>query len=803
MSLANSVFTAIPLLALALTAKPPNQTGVSGLGEIAAADPVRFAVDLACEGDSRPKLLVRWDRGTFVLTRLTGSFCRDDPGIDPAPHGGTNFDTLAGGGFGVFRGVAGAHATFTFAAAGTRALPDYAEITVTAPDGTVVLEVAGVVRGRLDARGSVSPTESPGEDPVDALHSAVIDAAGRSWGYRFARLPARAFIEEPQSVETKPGGDPVPPPKIHPDLTRRIEFGDPDERLLVLLNRFDPVVLRHLPDLWRAMRCDDPLRVQFTRALARAITALRRQRERSTEAFLEDFRGGAHDIEVVRQFWLVNGFLAELRLGDVVALAARDDVLFVEPTHHDVPPPMDDGDPSNDIAVGRQLVNSDWLAAQPGMDGGCIGILDTGVRRTHVLFTAPPDDNLRIDTTDCDGGGPTCGDGSLPNFNATDVWNHGTGTASVLTGNEAYGPRFRGVTDILLDSWKVYPTNQNNPVVGIVAASVTALERAIASMDRVIIAELQLPLPSTSVLATTVDNAFEAGAVVVAAAGNCAVNDSCTSATGTPRPATIRSPANAHKVLGVGAYNLVSLATGDYQSYGPTEDLRIKPDIQAPTDAETASRCGHQDMGGTMGARDCIGPSAPDHSLRRFGGTSGSTPFAGGVAALVRNSLRKFGTWEPGSTYARMIMKGDRVHPYDEREGAGRLRLDTCTLSHWGKVNIVPSLQTINVPVVQIPIQVAAGFDRIEAAIWWPENATAFHNDIDLYLLDPNGNEVAKGVHGTSVFERVEVANPVAGTWIVKIKTYKQLTPQRIYWAADLVGCDVAIDPGDLPPVLP
>jgi hypothetical protein len=793
---------AIPLaLATGVTCQPPPR--MNGGGELAVGgELVGIALNVGCAGSEPRYLEVGWSRGEFRLTELAASFCRDDPALDPGTPVAT-FDTLTGGGFGTWRGAAGAHASFTFADAGEGALPDYAELTITAPDGEVVLDAAGVVQGGLEARGRPVLAEAPGEDPTDARHAAVVDAAGRSWGLSFARLPASAFVEEPQAVVAKPGGTPTAPPKVHPVLAAQVASGDPDDRAQVLMNRFDPEVLHALPDLWRALRCDDPLRAQIDPRLAAAIDLLRLRRELATESFLADFRGGAHDIRVAEQFWLVNGFVADLRLGDVADLAARDDVLFLQPAHlGTAPPAIDDGDPGNDILVGRQLVNSDFLRAQPGLDGGCIGLLDTGVRQTHVLFSAPPRDNLRFELTDCDGGGPSCQDGGLPTFHPQDGWNHGTGTLSILSGNDVYGPRFRGVTDVQVDSWKVYHTGSTT-VIGDGPAAVVGFQRALESQDRVIVAELQHPEPATGMVATAADNAFELGAVVVAAAGNCAVDDDCSEPEGTPQPGTIRSPAIAHKVIGVGAYRLGSLDTPDYQSSGPTEDLRVKPEIQAPTDAEAASQCGYQDASdGT--ARGCVSASAPDLSLLRHGGTSGSTPFAGGVAALIRNALRKLGTWEPGHTYARMILKADRTSPYHAREGAGRLQLDVCTVSHWGKVKIVPNVQTLgNVPAVLIPIEVASGFDRIEAAIWWPEKATASHDDVDLYWVDPNGVEVAQGVHDHGVFERVEVADPVGGSWTLKIKSYTYLSLQQIYWAADLVGCDVAIAPTDLPPLMP
>ena len=77
------------------------------------------------------------------------------------------------------------------------------------------------------------------------------------------------------------------------------------------------------------------------------------------------------------------------------------------------------------------------------------------------------------------------------------------------------------------------------------------------------------------------------------------------------------SPGSAHKVIGVGSVDVQTLALAPTQSRGPTADGRIKPDLQAPTNTETAS-------------------NASDTALRVFNGTSGATPYAGGAAALAR-----------------------------------------------------------------------------------------------------------------------------------------------------------------------
>lgn len=72
---------------------------------------------------------------------------------------------------------------------------------------------------------------------------------------------------------------------------------------------------------------------------------------------------------------------------------------------------------------------------------------------------------------------------------------------------------------------------------------------ALARGDDIIVAEIQVLEDQTGIIATAADNAYDTGAIIIAANGNCAINDAC-AGTGTPRPRTVRSPAIAHKVIG-------------------------------------------------------------------------------------------------------------------------------------------------------------------------------------------------------------------------------------------------------------
>jgi hypothetical protein len=211
--------------------------------------------------------------------------------------------------------------------------------------------------------------------------------------------------------------------------------------------------------------------------------------------------------------------------------------------------------------------------------------------------------------------------------------------------------------------------------------------------------------------------------------------------------------------LGVGAYQVDTLAQYAAQSRGPARDGRYKPDLQAPTGTETASATG-------------------DNALRVYGGTSGAAPYVGAAAMLMRNWLERYGSREHGHAYAWMIHSGQRAWPYNNTVGAGPIQMPVNGWMYWGKLN-VRHRRTIN-----IPINVPAGWRTFEAALWWPESVRRPHNDVDVHLIDPNGVVRASGISAGSIFERVTVTGPLTpGVWRIRVRGFRVPTQtQQVYW---------------------
>ena len=136
-----------------------------------------------------------------------------------------------------------------------------------------------------------------------------------------------------------------------------------------------------------------------------------------------------------------------------------------------------------------------------------------------------------------------------------------------------------------MDSWKVYPdsTDAKGRCNGGLNtdATVRAFEQAVFWFDRIIVAEMQGSGNESSTISQAADAAFDAGSAVIAANGNNGNNGGTSG--------SVNVPANAHKVIGVGAFDTESGNQYNNQSLGPTSDNRFKPDIQTPNRSETAS----------------------------------------------------------------------------------------------------------------------------------------------------------------------------------------------------------------------
>ncbi len=590
----------------------------------------------------------------------------------------------------------------------------------------------------------VAPQQAPdlreSEDVANRIFAAKISKA-RVTKFTVTDIPETAFSSKPFE-KNKPPEKSHTSGKIHPLLQRWLESRPAAD--------IERIVISFRDDM-RIPRFPEP-------ANERRDSATNRRAAERADQIVSEIRAKRAEGYQRLQFWLVRALLVRMPIGSVPKLAERSDVTYLEPQQ------TEDKPPQNDVRAGRGRLNSDPYF-NVGLPFGFIGLLDTGMLFTHVQFNSPSHIDFR---RDCVNGGADCNTGTL-NVN-DDCWNHGTSSAAIITANARQGAAFRGVTEVTLDSFKVYPStfNGTNCTGGLdTAAAIRGFEQAVRVLDRVIVAEMQGSGNHLSSLCTAADNAFDSGAVVIAANGNNG-----------PNAGTVNTPASGHRVIGIGNFDVQTLAQINSQSRGPTSDNRFKPDVQAPTNTNTAST-------GCPFGQSC---AQSNTALRVFGGTSGATPYGAGAAALLRNWLRGTSfSIDPGQVYAQIILSGQQPFPFNNTSGAGPLRLPTDGWAWWGKVNVSDG-QTIN-----IPIGVSGSPNRVDAAIWWPEYAFQIfgmtiepHNDIDLSIIDPSSAVRGSSVSVSSVFERARASGSIPlGTWTVQIRGFNvPFAPQTVYWAA-------------------
>ena len=576
------------------------------------------------------------------------------------------------------------------------------------------------------------------EDPFNQLNTITFENA-KITQREVSEIPQDAFSRDP--FDDKQAADSLRVPaveKLHPVLRQLLNDRPGEERIRILINFRDDVQIPRFPQPFLEQPRDSRAN---QRATARAQELIDQIQQRRAAAYdtLTAQMSERYQAEVIATFWLINAMTVEAPLQAVRALLQRDDVVYIEPDDGGEQPPQNANN-NDDVQDGRALIVSDPYF-NLGQTNGYIGLLDTGLRFTHVQFNSPSTIDFRFDCTDgaCD---------NNPDI-TDDCWNHGTSTAAIITGNNRQGNAFRGITGITLDSFKIYPAGCGG-LNG--TATVQAFQTAVAVLDRVIVAEMQSGQNDTGAISTAADNAFDSGAVIIAANGNNGPGDD-----------TVNAPAIAHKVIGVGNFDVQSQNQINSQSRGAAPDNRFKPDIQAPTNTETAS-------------------NASDTAFRIFGGTSGATPYASGAAALLRNWLRgNRGGIDPGQVYAQLILSGSQPYPFNNTSGAGPIRMPVNGWGCWGKVS-VRNGETINIRF-NVP---GGAHDVFDGALWWPETAAQTHNDIDLHLIDPNGVTRDFSISIPSVFERARVTGTIQpGTWTVRIRGFSVPTgSQTVYWTA-------------------
>ncbi|MFK7928351.1 MAG: S8 family serine peptidase, partial [Myxococcota bacterium] len=450
--------------------------------------------------------------------------------------------------------------------------------------------------------------------------------------------------------------------------------------------------------------------------------------------------GGA----VREHFTLAGAMLVKVPAEQLQRLAALPQVRHLEAEEAGELPP-------DSVADGRDRISSDPYFNGGATGSGFIALLDSGVRTSHTLFTSP--DHIWI-TEDCVYGDAFCSDTGDWRYNPDDdCWDHGTSTAAIITGNGDLGDASRGVTGGWLDSWKVYGRSCGGLNT---TAVLRAYDEAVRWGDQIIVAEMQSGQSDSGSIASAADSAFDSGSITIAANGNNG-----------PNSGTVNSPAIAHKALGIGAYDVDSLAHQSYQSEGPTPDNRYKPEVQAPTNADTAS-------------------TASSTTINNFGGTSGATPFAAGAASVFADwfNMTARTAANGGKIYASLINGGTRAWgQFNNVQGVGPFELPLGGTFYTGSRNVSHHENEV------ISFNVPAGTTQVRATLWWAEDQGASHGDVDLYIRDHYNITRDSSTSGPSVFEHAIANNPsYTGTWDLRVYGYNIPSTVTVYYAVHVVN---------------
>jgi serine protease AprX len=356
------------------------------------------------------------------------------------------------------------------------------------------------------------------------------------------------------------------------------------------------------------------------------------------------------------KFEHLNGALVSLKAGQLKALAANSNITYISP----------DRKISANLEFAEPTVNAN-TAFQYGWTGAGIGVavIDSGVYYSH------PDLRPRVVYSQSF----VAGDSSTK-----DAYGHGTHVAGIVGGNafSSAGPNylftFRGIApQATLINLRALDSNGQ----GTDSSVINAIERAIQLKKTFNIRVINLSLGRTvfesytlDPLCQEVEKAWQAGLVVVAAAGN----DGRDNSMGTNGYSTITAPGNDPYVITVGAMKDMGtvVRTDDliasYSSKGPTLlDQVVKPDIVAPGNSIVSafspfSAVAQQYTNNAVPYSYYVknGSSSASNTYFRLSGTSMATPMVSGAAALL---LQQQPSLTPDQVKARLMKTATKNFP--------------------------------------------------------------------------------------------------------------------------------------------
>ncbi|MGH3104465.1 MAG: S8 family serine peptidase [Gaiellaceae bacterium] len=475
---------------------------------------------------------------------------------------------------------------------------------------------------------------------------------------------------------------------------------------------------------------------------------------------LEALRGAVSAFAVSHRFSLVEGFAATVSKRQVHALARLPQVVRIE--ENAVVHALND---SAQTSFGVAKARADGPAAgNAALDGSADG--DSTSYSKGDLVAAVIDTGIDGGHQDVDGGKiiafVNCTGGTCVAQTPFDDNGHGTHVAGTIAGDVLQGV----APAAALVGVKVLDSTGN----GSMANVTKGIEWVVANRDTYGIEAINLSLGTTGcangtdATSVAVNHAHAAGIVVAVAAGNSG-----------PGTCTVGSPGAATGALTVGAMadmGVNGFRQAYFSSRGPTSDGRLKPDVSAPGLLVTSARAGT-----VNGYID-------------YSGTSMATPFTVGVALLMRDAnaaltsqqvkdklMQTAVDWGRGGNSRTAGTSGP-----DIEYGAGRLDAYAAIASAGAGIAAPPAMPAHELREGTLPgtgtqidyiLNVTDTQFPIAATLIHPSVVASYSSnpDFDLYLLDPNGVQVAKAETSRRQDE-LGYKPAVTGAWTLRVRSW-------------------------------
>ena len=506
----------------------------------------------------------------------------------------------------------------------------------------------------------------------------------------------------------------------------------------------------------------------------------------SSQQEIDEAKRAIGAFRVTYKYETISAAAAEMNVGQIKALARRTDTVQIQ-LDATMTAQMDTARVSSGVDASRTdfaVDGNNESGLCPGVRSYCgddvtVAVIDTGIDAAHADLNGGKVIGFAncLNTTSCSEVAPFDDNG------------HGTHVASMI-GGDGDGSATRSLAGVApgtaLVGVKVLASSGSGSTSGVDAG----VEWVIANRARFGIEVLNMSLGSAASSAGTdstsrvVNRAAASGITPVVSAGNSG-----------PGRNTIGSPAAATFAVTVGAMadpldtegtRPPGFSLASFSSRGPTADGRTKPDVAAPGVDISAAAAG----------------TGSGYSVKS--GTSMSSPFTAGVAALVLDANPALGS--SGRACSPTVTTGDCADGVvdssmmtslksnltttavdwgpvgnDNEYGAGRLApyaaIDAASaLSGAGDVPVpthtftqgslaatgASALHTLPVTSTGAPIAITFVMPT------WSGSSTP---DFDIYLLNPSGVQVAKS-DGTTRQETIGILPTVVGNWTLRVSSY-------------------------------